>query len=165
MSTTRIGSAVAARRLRTAPSKARAASSAPLSTSGQTKSRSWTPCANTSPLAASRVADVAQQRTRSGGTPWAATSAAYSSTAAKARAKRWDGYVPIADPFLSPADLAAYVGEHPRDGWDLVAQWAPGVPAEEFAAVGVTWLMRSVWPQEQGWLDELRALAGSGPRA
>jgi alkanesulfonate monooxygenase SsuD/methylene tetrahydromethanopterin reductase-like flavin-dependent oxidoreductase (luciferase family) len=82
-----------------------------------------------------------------------------------ARARRWDGYVPIADPLLSPADLAAYVGEHPRDGWDVVAQWAPGVPAEEFAAVGVTWLMRSVWPQEAGWLDELRGLASTGPGA
>jgi len=81
-----------------------------------------------------------------------------------ARAKRWDGYVPIADPFLSPADLAAYVGEHPREGWDLVAQWAPGVPAEEFEAVGVTWLTRSVWPHEEGWLDELERLVDSGPR-
>jgi alkanesulfonate monooxygenase SsuD/methylene tetrahydromethanopterin reductase-like flavin-dependent oxidoreductase (luciferase family) len=80
-----------------------------------------------------------------------------------ARAKRWDGYVPIADPFLSPADLAAYVGEHPRGDWDLVAQWTPGVPAQEFEAVGVTWLMQSVWPHEEGWLDELRQLAGSPP--
>jgi len=80
-----------------------------------------------------------------------------------ARAKRWDGFVPIADPFLSPTDLAAYVGEHPRDGWDLVAQWAPGVPAEEFEAVGVTWLMRSVWPKEEGWLDELRELVAAPP--
>jgi alkanesulfonate monooxygenase SsuD/methylene tetrahydromethanopterin reductase-like flavin-dependent oxidoreductase (luciferase family) len=81
-----------------------------------------------------------------------------------ARARRWDGYVPIADPFLSPGDLAAYVGEHPRDGWDLVAQWAPGVPAEEFAAVGVTWLIQSVWPSEDGWLDELRSLATASPQ-
>jgi hypothetical protein len=80
-----------------------------------------------------------------------------------ARAKRWDGYVPIADPFLSPEDLATYVGPHPRDDWDLVAQWAPGVPADEFEAVGVTWLMRSTWPSEEGWLDELRDLAGSAP--
>jgi alkanesulfonate monooxygenase SsuD/methylene tetrahydromethanopterin reductase-like flavin-dependent oxidoreductase (luciferase family) len=80
-----------------------------------------------------------------------------------ARARRWDGYVPIADPFLTPADLAAYVGEHPRDDWDLVAQWAPGISAQEFAAVGVTWLMRSVWPSEEGWLDELRGLAASAP--
>ena len=62
-----------------------------------------------------------------------------------------------------PDDLAAYVGAHPHDGWDLVAQWAPGVPAEEFAAAGVTWLMRSTWPSEEGWLDELRELVGSPP--
>ena len=77
-----------------------------------------------------------------------------------ARAKRWDGYVPIADPFLSPDDLAAYVGEHPRDGWDLVAQWAPGVPADEFAAAGVTWLMRSTWPRRRAGSTSSAALAG-----
>jgi alkanesulfonate monooxygenase SsuD/methylene tetrahydromethanopterin reductase-like flavin-dependent oxidoreductase (luciferase family) len=79
------------------------------------------------------------------------------------RAKRWDGYVPIADPFLSPAELAAYVGDHPRAGWDLVAQWTPGVPPDEFEAVGVTWLMRSTWPSEEGWIDELRELVASPP--
>ena len=39
----------------------------------------------------------------------------------------------------------------------------PASPAEEFAAVGVTWLMRSTWPSEQGWLDELRELAAAPP--
>ena len=95
MSTTRTGSVAGARRSRTAPSNARAASSAPLSTSGQTPSRSWTPCAKTSPLAASRVADVAQKRIRSGGTPCAATSAAYSSTAAKVRASASSSSLPV----------------------------------------------------------------------
>ena len=80
-----------------------------------------------------------------------------------ARARRWDGYVPIADPFLSPTDLASYVGEHPHEGWDLVAQWAPDTPAAEFEAAGVTWLMRSVWPKEERWLDELRELVASAP--
>jgi alkanesulfonate monooxygenase SsuD/methylene tetrahydromethanopterin reductase-like flavin-dependent oxidoreductase (luciferase family) len=80
-----------------------------------------------------------------------------------ARAKRWDGYVPISDDHLSPDALAAYVGDHPRDDWDLVAQWAPGFTAEEFAAAGATWLVRSVWPHEDGWLDELREMVDSGP--
>jgi alkanesulfonate monooxygenase SsuD/methylene tetrahydromethanopterin reductase-like flavin-dependent oxidoreductase (luciferase family) len=80
-----------------------------------------------------------------------------------ARAKRWDGYVPISNDFLSPDALAAYVGEPPRDDWDVVAQWAPGFTADEFEAAGATWLIRSVWPHEEGWLDELRELAGSAP--
>jgi alkanesulfonate monooxygenase SsuD/methylene tetrahydromethanopterin reductase-like flavin-dependent oxidoreductase (luciferase family) len=82
-----------------------------------------------------------------------------------ARARSWDGYVPIASPFLSPDDLAAYVGPHPHDDWDLVAQWAPGFTADEFAAAGATWLVRSVWPQEVGWLDELRAMVDAPPAA
>ena len=82
-----------------------------------------------------------------------------------ARARTWDGYVPIASPLLSPDDLAAYVGPHPRDDWDLVAQWAPGFSAEEFAAAGATWLVRSVWPNEDGWFEELEVLAGAGPRS
>lgn len=81
-----------------------------------------------------------------------------------ARAKRWDGYVPIANDLLSPDALAAYVGPHPRDDWDLVAQWPDGVPADEYADAGATWLMRSVWPHDEGWLDELRELAGTAPR-
>jgi alkanesulfonate monooxygenase SsuD/methylene tetrahydromethanopterin reductase-like flavin-dependent oxidoreductase (luciferase family) len=80
-----------------------------------------------------------------------------------ARAKRWDGYVPISNEFLSPDALAAYVGEHPHDDWDLVAQWAPGFTADEFASAGATWLIRSVRPHEEGWLDELREIVGSAP--
>jgi alkanesulfonate monooxygenase SsuD/methylene tetrahydromethanopterin reductase-like flavin-dependent oxidoreductase (luciferase family) len=80
-----------------------------------------------------------------------------------ARAKRWDGYVPIANDHLSPDALAAYVGPHPRDDWDLVAQWTPGFSAGEFEAAGATWLIRSVWPHEEGWIGELRELAGSAP--
>jgi alkanesulfonate monooxygenase SsuD/methylene tetrahydromethanopterin reductase-like flavin-dependent oxidoreductase (luciferase family) len=79
-----------------------------------------------------------------------------------ARARTWDGFVPIASPSLSPDDLAAYVGPHPHDDWDLVAQWTPGFSAEEFAAAGATWLVRSVWPNE-GWFEELRTLAGARP--
>jgi alkanesulfonate monooxygenase SsuD/methylene tetrahydromethanopterin reductase-like flavin-dependent oxidoreductase (luciferase family) len=79
------------------------------------------------------------------------------------RAKRWDGYVPIG-PGLEPAELAAYVGEPPRPGWDLVVPWADGVPADEYADAGVTWLVRSTWPQDEGWVDELRQLAAAGPQ-
>jgi alkanesulfonate monooxygenase SsuD/methylene tetrahydromethanopterin reductase-like flavin-dependent oxidoreductase (luciferase family) len=82
-----------------------------------------------------------------------------------ARAKAWDGYAPIASPFLSPDDLAAYVGRHPHDDWDLVAQWTPGFGADEFEAAGATWLVRSVWPQEDGWLDEVSAMADAEPAA
>jgi hypothetical protein len=82
-----------------------------------------------------------------------------------ARAKAWDGFVPIASPPLSPDDLAAYVGQHPRDDWDLVAQWAPGFSSDEFAAAGATWLVRSVWPNEDGWLDELREMVAAEPTA
>lgn len=80
-----------------------------------------------------------------------------------ARAREWDGYVPIANPPLSPTDLASYVGPHPHDGWDLVAQWTPGFSADEFAAAGATWLVRSVWPNEEGWLDELEAMVDAAP--
>jgi alkanesulfonate monooxygenase SsuD/methylene tetrahydromethanopterin reductase-like flavin-dependent oxidoreductase (luciferase family) len=80
-----------------------------------------------------------------------------------ARARTWDGFVPIAKPLLSPDDLASYVGPHPHDGWDLVAQWAPGFTADEFAAAGATWLIRSVWPNEEAWREELDGLVDAPP--
>jgi alkanesulfonate monooxygenase SsuD/methylene tetrahydromethanopterin reductase-like flavin-dependent oxidoreductase (luciferase family) len=80
-----------------------------------------------------------------------------------ARARRWDGFVPIADDFLTPEQLTSYVGPHPHDDWDVVAQWPDGSPAEEYAAAGATWLVRSVWPAEAGWRDELQALVSSPP--
>jgi alkanesulfonate monooxygenase SsuD/methylene tetrahydromethanopterin reductase-like flavin-dependent oxidoreductase (luciferase family) len=92
---------------------------------------------------------------------WVAGRAPY--TRPLARARRWDGFVPISQDFLSPDALAAYVGELPHADWDLVVQWAPGYTADAFAAAGATWLIRSVWPHEDGWLDELRDLAGSAP--
>jgi alkanesulfonate monooxygenase SsuD/methylene tetrahydromethanopterin reductase-like flavin-dependent oxidoreductase (luciferase family) len=79
------------------------------------------------------------------------------------RARRWDGYVPIADEFLSPDALAAYVGDHPRDDWDLVAQWPDETSPDDYAAAGATWLMRSTWPHEDGWRDEIEALVSSPP--
>jgi alkanesulfonate monooxygenase SsuD/methylene tetrahydromethanopterin reductase-like flavin-dependent oxidoreductase (luciferase family) len=80
------------------------------------------------------------------------------------RARRWDGYVPIGGG-LEPGDLAALVGTPPRPGWDLVVPWADGVPAGEYAEAGVTWLVRSVWPKDEDWVDELRRMAGSPPAA
>ncbi|MGC4110259.1 MAG: LLM class flavin-dependent oxidoreductase [Nocardioides sp.] len=79
------------------------------------------------------------------------------------RARRWDGYVPIASPFLTPGQLAAYVGPHPHDDWDLVAQWPEGTSADEFAAAGATWLVRSVWPNEEGWREEIEQLTSAPP--
>ena len=79
------------------------------------------------------------------------------------RARRWDGYVPIADGFLSPDQLAAYVGPHPHDDWDLVAQWSEGYSSDEFAAAGATWLTRSVWPHEEGWRDEIESMVSAPP--
>jgi alkanesulfonate monooxygenase SsuD/methylene tetrahydromethanopterin reductase-like flavin-dependent oxidoreductase (luciferase family) len=79
------------------------------------------------------------------------------------RARRWDGFVPIADDFLTPDQLASYVGPHPHDDWDLVAQWPDGTSPDEYAAAGATWLVRSVWPEEAGWRDELEALVSAPP--
>jgi alkanesulfonate monooxygenase SsuD/methylene tetrahydromethanopterin reductase-like flavin-dependent oxidoreductase (luciferase family) len=80
------------------------------------------------------------------------------------RARHWDGYVPIGNG-LEPDALAALVGEKPRPGWDLVVPWADGVPAQEYADAGVTWLVRSTWPKDAGWVDELRELAAHPPDA
>lgn len=79
------------------------------------------------------------------------------------RARRYDGFVPIAEPFLTPEALAAYVGEHPHGEWDLVVQWPEGTSPDDYAAAGATWLIRSVWPEEDGWRDELEALASAPP--
>jgi alkanesulfonate monooxygenase SsuD/methylene tetrahydromethanopterin reductase-like flavin-dependent oxidoreductase (luciferase family) len=81
------------------------------------------------------------------------------------RARRWDGYVPIARDFLTPEALAAYVGPHPHDDWDLVAQWPDGTSPDDYAAAGATWLVRSVWPHEEGWREELEALVSAVPCA
>ena len=94
MSTTRTGSSGGVRRLRTAPSYASAASSAPDSTSGQTPSRACTPSRKTSAFEESRVADVAQKRTRE--TSCESRIAAYSSIAANARTSASSASRPVA---------------------------------------------------------------------
>jgi alkanesulfonate monooxygenase SsuD/methylene tetrahydromethanopterin reductase-like flavin-dependent oxidoreductase (luciferase family) len=78
------------------------------------------------------------------------------------RARRWDGYVPIG-PGLEPDALADFVGAPPRASWDLVVPWADGVPADEYADAGVTWLVQSASPKDDGWVEELRDLAATGP--
>lgn len=79
------------------------------------------------------------------------------------RARRWDGVVPIGShEELTPAGLAAYVGTPPRAGWDVVAPWAPGVPAAEYADAGATWLVESAWPTGD-WVDDFRSRVRSGP--
>jgi alkanesulfonate monooxygenase SsuD/methylene tetrahydromethanopterin reductase-like flavin-dependent oxidoreductase (luciferase family) len=81
------------------------------------------------------------------------------------RAARWDGVVPIGRAsYLSPEELAAYLhGAAPRDGWDVVACRREGVPAQEYADVGTTWLLHAPFPTE-GWEASLTEAIHRGPR-
>lgn len=80
-----------------------------------------------------------------------------------ARARRWDGVVPIgSSELLEPDSLAEYVGEV-KAGWDVVAPWAPGVPANEYAAAGATWLIESTWPVND-WVQEFHDRIRRDPR-
>lgn len=80
------------------------------------------------------------------------------------RARAWDGVVPIGRGApLTPAELAAYVGDDPPAGWDVVCPWQPGVPVAEYADAGATWLTQSTWPTEDGWVEELHARIRNGP--
>lgn len=75
-----------------------------------------------------------------------------------ARARTWDGVVPIGrgeDP-LAPDALAAYVGPDLPAGWDVVSPWLAGVPAAEYADAGATWLVSSTWPLDDDWVDDFR---------
>jgi hypothetical protein len=47
----------------------------------------------------------------------------------------------------------------------LVVPWDDGRPADEWAAIGVTCLVRWVWPKDEGWVEELRTLAANPPDA
>jgi alkanesulfonate monooxygenase SsuD/methylene tetrahydromethanopterin reductase-like flavin-dependent oxidoreductase (luciferase family) len=87
-----------------------------------------------------------------------------------ARARRWDGVVPLGtDGPLTPAALAEYLAldapeEGPtRPGWDVVAAWAPGVPRAEYEDAGATWLVEGTWPEGDGWVDDLRSVIAAGP--
>lgn len=84
-----------------------------------------------------------------------------------ARARRWDGIVPIGSgEHLTPEGLAAYLaldGEQAREGWDVVVHHRQGVPPGEYADAGATWLVRSVFPAVDGWEEELDDLVRSAP--
>lgn len=80
------------------------------------------------------------------------------------RARAWDGIVPIGPrELLTPEALAAYVGERPATGWDVVAPWAPGVQAQEYADAGATWLVESTWPVGE-WVEEFHERIRRDPR-
>lgn len=81
-----------------------------------------------------------------------------------ARARRWDGIVPLGPQgYTAPDELAAYLeGVERPPGWDVVAGWAPGVPADEYEAAGATWLVDSAWP-EGDWVADIRARVTAGP--
>jgi alkanesulfonate monooxygenase SsuD/methylene tetrahydromethanopterin reductase-like flavin-dependent oxidoreductase (luciferase family) len=80
-----------------------------------------------------------------------------------ARARRWDGVVPIGQgDLLTPADLVDYLHGEIPDGWDVVASWAPEYGASEYAAAGATWLVESTMPVGD-WVDEFRGRVRSGP--
>lgn len=84
-----------------------------------------------------------------------------------ARARRWDGVVPIGrGDALLPQALADYLaldGAPTSDGWDVVVSPAPGVPAQEYADAGATWLIESAWPRTDGWEDGLDEVVRGGP--
>lgn len=79
------------------------------------------------------------------------------------RAQAWDGVVPIgSQELLMPEALADYLGGPPEVGWDVVAPWAPGVPAAEYADAGATWLIESTWPVDD-WVAEFHERVRRGP--
>ena len=81
-----------------------------------------------------------------------------------ARALRWDGFFPIgSEDLLRPDEIGEFLdGTERPAGWDLYATLTPGHDPEEFAAVGVTWLVEGAWPVE-GWVSELRGRIVDGP--
>lgn len=81
------------------------------------------------------------------------------------RALRWDGVAPLGPAVgpITPAELAAYLDGIDRPGgWDVVATWSPGVPVDEYADAGATWLVDGAWP-EGDWVDDLRNRIRTGP--
>jgi hypothetical protein len=60
---------------------------------------------------------------------------------------------------LSPDDAAGVASRYP--GKDVVLYGREGVPADEYADAGVTWLQDSLLPEED--LAAVRALVSRGP--
>ena len=82
------------------------------------------------------------------------------------RAMRYDAIVPIARGDLRPDALAEYLAlaDPQPAGWDVVAPWASGVPADEYADAGATWLIESARPVGD-WVEEFRRRIRRDPRA
>jgi alkanesulfonate monooxygenase SsuD/methylene tetrahydromethanopterin reductase-like flavin-dependent oxidoreductase (luciferase family) len=81
-----------------------------------------------------------------------------------ARAVRWDGVVPLTgyEP-PTPDELADYLdGVERPPGWEVVSMWSRGVPVDEYAAVGATWVVEGCWPVGD-WVDDLRRRIAAGP--
>ena len=80
------------------------------------------------------------------------------------RALRWDGFVPISlSSLMSPEDIAAYLdGVERPEGWELVANLAPGYTAVDYEAVGATWVIDGAWPVDD-WVTDLRDRIKAGP--
>lgn len=80
------------------------------------------------------------------------------------RAARWEGLVPLApDGVLTPNRLADYVADLPHrpPGWEVVVPAEPGIPVDEYADAGATWLVASTDPDD-GWVDRLRGTIQAG---
>jgi alkanesulfonate monooxygenase SsuD/methylene tetrahydromethanopterin reductase-like flavin-dependent oxidoreductase (luciferase family) len=81
-----------------------------------------------------------------------------------ARARRWDGVVPLgSDDDLTPQVLADYLGPERQPGWEVVVPVLSGVEVSEFADAGATWLFDSVRPDGPGWVEDLTATIRRGP--
>jgi alkanesulfonate monooxygenase SsuD/methylene tetrahydromethanopterin reductase-like flavin-dependent oxidoreductase (luciferase family) len=80
------------------------------------------------------------------------------------RALRWDGFFPIgASSLLTPDQLDGSLdGVDRPPGWDLYAVLTDEHHPDDFAAVGVTWLVQGTWPSA-GWVDELARRITAGP--
>lgn len=86
-----------------------------------------------------------------------------------ARARRWDGTVPIGtgEGEMTPEEVAAYLaldGEPTAQGWDVVVHRTREDRCEDYADVGVTWLVESVSPAQDGWEADVERLVAAGPR-
>ena len=87
------------------------------------------------------------------------------------RAARFEGVTPLSRSGApaGPAEIDAFLRSEPemaaastRPGYDVVMGRAPGVPVDEYADAGATWLVESAWPEDD-WFDDLTARVAAGP--